>query len=147
MDWPSLVRKYVWDEERTPYLVRSGRLTPRQARSELFVYAFLLALLAAIIAAIAVAGDIRGGILASPAVSAYAVTVLGAAVLMGITGHPAAAAYCATAPIATGLAALAGVIRPGMATGEIVVIAAGCVLWLGYAARVVRITRRLRGWD
>lgn len=147
MDWPSLVRKYVWDEERTPYLVRTGNLTARQARSELFVYAFLLALLAGIVAAIALAGDARLGLLASPFLAVYAVTMLAAAVLLGISGHPWAAAYCVTAPVATGLAALTGAIRPGMVTGEIVVVAALSLLWLGYAARIVRITRRLRGWD
>lgn len=145
MGWPDLVRKYVWDEEKTPYLVRSGRLRPGQARSELFVYAFLLAILAAVVAVVAATGDDRLGPLASPEVALYALTILAAAIVLGVSGHPAAAAYCATAPVAVGLGALAGVLRPDMAGAETVVLAAFGVLWLGYATRIVRIARRLHG--
>lgn len=145
MDWPSLVRKYVWNEEKTPYLVRSDHLTPGQVRSELFVYAFLLAILASVVALVGAAGDSRVGPLASPAVALYALTILAGAIVLGVSGHPAAAAYCATAPVAMGLGALLGVLRPGMAGGEMVFLAALSVLWLGYAARVVRITHRLCG--
>lgn len=143
MDWPRLVKKYVWDDDRTPYFARAERLTPVQARSELFVYAFLLAMLASLVAMIAAAGGGRAGPLGSPAVALYAATVLLGAILLGATGHPVAAYYCATAPVAVGLGALAGVLRPGMVGGEQVVLAALSLLWFGYAARVVRIARRL----
>jgi FtsH-binding integral membrane protein len=143
VDWPGLVRKYVWDEQRTPYLVRADRLTPGQARSELFVYAFLLAVLAAVVALVAAAG--RAGAPGSPLATLYALTLLAGAVALGVTGHPAAAAYCATAPVAMGLGALAGVLRPDMAGGERVILMALSGCWLGYAARVVRIALRLSG--
>ena len=145
MDWPGLVRKYVWDDEKTPYLVRSDRLRPGQARSELFVYAFLLAILAAVIVVVAAAGDGRVSPLASPEVALYALTILAAAIVLGVSGHPVAAAYCATAPVAVGLGALAGVLRPDMGGAETLVLAALSVLWLGYAARIVRVARRLHG--
>ncbi|MGH7314426.1 MAG: hypothetical protein ACREJV_14720 [Candidatus Rokuibacteriota bacterium] len=147
MDWPRLVKKYVWDDDRTPYFARAGRLTPAQARSELFVYAFLLAVLSSLVAVIAAAGEGRPGLRGSPAIALYAATVLLGAILLGATGHPVAAGYCATAPVAVGLAALAGVLRPGMVGGEQVVVGALSLLWLGYAARVVRIARRLHGRD
>jgi len=143
--WPDLVRKYVWDEEKTPYLVRSDRLRPGQARSELFVYAFLLAILAAVVAIVAAAGDDRLGPLASPEVALYALTILAAAIVLGVSGHPMAAVYCATAPVAVGLGALAGVLRPDMGGAETLVLGALSVLWLGYAARIVRVARRLHG--
>lgn len=143
MDWPGLVRKYVWDEEKTPYLVRSDRLTPAQARSELFVYALLLGILAALMAVAAAGGDARLGPLASLGVALYALSILVAAIVLGVSGHPAAAAYCATAPLALGLGALAGLLRPGMAGAERMLLAGLSVVWLGYAARVVRIARRL----
>lgn len=142
-DWPGLVRRYVWDEERTPYLVASHRLTTRQIRSELFAYAFLLAILAAVatVAAVARSGS---GVLSALAVL-YAPTVLVAAVLLGVTGRPAAAAYCATAPLAAIGAAAAGLVRPDMRGAEWVVFLAFAGLWLGYAARIFRIARRLQG--
>ena len=145
MDWPSLVRKYVWDEEKTPYLVRSDRLTPGQVRSELFVYALLLAILASVVLVVALAGAGSVGPLASPGVAPYAFTILAGAIVLGVSGHPAAAGYCATAPLAVGLGSGLGVLRPGMAAGEALVLLAFSVLWLGYAARTVRIARRLRG--
>lgn len=143
MDWPTLVRRYVWDAERTPYLVRSHRLTSAQARSELFIYAFLLALAAAVVAAAAAVGRGPGGAPASPAAALYAVTILGAAIALGAAGHPSAAWYCATAPLATALAALTGTVRPGMETGERLALAVASALWTVYAIRVVRIARRL----
>jgi hypothetical protein len=98
LDWPGLVKRYVWDDDRTPYFARAGRLTPAQARSELFIYAFLLAVLSSLVTVIAAVGEGRAGVLGSPAIAVYAVTVLVAAILLGVTGHPLAAGYCATAP-------------------------------------------------
>lgn len=147
MDWPTFVRRYVWDEERTPYFVRSDRLTRAQARSELFAYAFLLAILASVVTVLATVGQGRADPLASPLVALYAVTVVLAAIGLGVTGHPAAAYYCGTAPLAAGLGALAGVLRPGMAGMEMIVLAGLSALWFGYAARVVRVARRLHGLD
>jgi hypothetical protein len=143
VDWPRLVRKYVWDEARTPYLVRVDRLTTAQARSELFVYAFLLAVLAAIVAALALAGDRRIVASAFPFVGPYALSLLGSALVLGGWGHPLAAGYCATAPVVTGVAALAGALRPDMAGAETLVLVALSLLWLGYSARIIRVARRL----
>ncbi|MGH7278713.1 MAG: hypothetical protein ACREJG_08490 [Candidatus Rokuibacteriota bacterium] len=143
MDWPSLVKKYVWDEQRTPYFVAVDRLTPAQARSELFVYAFCLAILSAVVAAVAVIADDRRGAIASPVVALYALILLAGAIVLAVSGHPVAAGYCATAPVVVGLAAALGVLRPDMAGGERVLLTALSVAWLGYAARVVRIARRL----
>jgi hypothetical protein len=143
VDWPGLVRKYVWDEERTPYLVPSYRLTPRQIRSELFVYGFLLAILAAIACVVAVAG--RATQVGTPVAVLYAFTVLVAAVVLGASGHPVAAAYCATAPLATAAAAMLGMLRPDMSGAERILFLAFSVLWLGYGARIVRVARRLHG--
>jgi hypothetical protein len=145
VSWPDLVRKYVWDAEKTPYLVPADHLTPRQIRNELFAYAFLLAVLAALVLALTLAGDPRQGRAASPAGAVYASTLLAAAIALGATGHPAAAYYCATAPVVTGLGAVLGLLRPGMTGAEMVGLAILSVLWLGYAVRVVRIALRLRG--
>lgn len=133
----------MWDEERTPFLVRPERLTGPQARNELFAYAFLLAILAAVVAAVAVLGGGRAGVLAAPGVSLYAVGLLVAAIALGAAGYPVAAWYCLTAPAAMWGAAVTGLLRPGMEGTERLVIAIASVLWLGYAVRVVRIARRL----
>jgi hypothetical protein len=141
-DWPSLVRRYVWHEERTPYLVRAERLTVRQARSELFVYGLLLAILASIVAVVS-ALDRTGGVLAIPAVALYAVTVALGAIGLGSVGHPLAAWLCATAPLVLELGVLSDVVRPGASTNERITLLTLGALWLGYAVRVVRIAHRL----
>jgi hypothetical protein len=145
VDWPSLVRKYVWDEHKTPYLLSASRLSPRQAWNELFVYSFTLAMLASVAAVLAALGVTAASPVRSSIVALYAVSVVIAAIALGATGWPAAARYCTTAPVAMALGALTGALRPGMSWGEVMAIAAVSVLWLRYAARVVRLTERLRG--
>lgn len=144
MDWPGFVRRYVWDEQRTPYLVRSDRLSSAQARSELFTYGFLLAILAAVVAAVSLMGAARVGVVGSSVVAAYALAILVGAIVTGASGRPGAAVVCATAPAVMAAAALLGLLRPGMAGAERLLLGAFGVAWLVYAARIVRITRRLR---
>jgi hypothetical protein len=144
LDWVGLVRRYVWHEERTPYLLRPDRLTRAQARSELFVYAFLLATLSSVVAVAAVSGRLWDRPL-GPAIAIYSGTLAAGAVALGVTWHPLAARYCLTAPLMLALAALAGVARPGMGPGERLVVGALAGLWLAYALRAVRISRSLAG--
>jgi hypothetical protein len=145
-DWPSLVRRYVWHEERTPYLVRAERLTARQARSELFVYGLLLATLASIVAVMSVM-DRTGGALAAPGVALYGVAIALGAIALGAGGHPLAAWLCATAPLLVELGILSGALRPGMTTNERITFLTAGALWLAYALRIVRVARRLHGRD
>jgi hypothetical protein len=143
LDWLSLVRRYVWHEERTPYLVRAERLTPRQARSELFAYGLLLAILAAIVAVVSALGRAPDGVLAVPGITLYAVALALGAVVLGAHGHPVAAWLCITAPLALELGVLGGVVRPGASTNERITLLTLGALWLGYGIRVVRIAHRL----
>lgn len=141
LDWPSLVRRYVWHEERTPYLVRAERLTPEQARSELFVYGLLLAVLASLVAVVSVLGRPGEGTLAMPGLALYAVAIALGAIALGASGHPLAAWLCATAPLALELGIL---VRPGLTFNERVTFLTAGALWLAYALRVVRIAYHLR---
>jgi hypothetical protein len=142
LSWIDFVRRYVWHEERTPYLVRPDRLSRSQARSELFAYAFLLTTLSSAVAAISVQVWARP---MGPVVAVYAGSLAAAALALGMTWHPAAARYCLTAPLLLALAALTGLARPGMGQGERLVLGAVAGLWLAYALRVVRISRSLAG--
>ena len=38
MNWESFVKRYIWDDDRTPYLVRISRITRRQADHEVYLY-------------------------------------------------------------------------------------------------------------
>jgi hypothetical protein len=143
VDWPGLVRRYVWHEERTPYLVRTDRLTPGQARSELFVYGLLLAVLASLVAVVSALAGAEAGVLAAPVVALYAAALALAGIVLGVNGHPLAAWFCATAPLIMEFAILGGTFRPGMSTNERITLLTLGALWLAYALRVVRVARRL----
>jgi hypothetical protein len=140
LDWPSLVRRYVWHEERTPYLVRAERLTPAQARSELFVYGLLLAVLASLVAVVSALGRAGEGAMAIPGLALCAVAIALGAIALGVSGHPLAAWLCATAPLLLELGIL---VRPGLTINERITFLTAGALWLAYALRVVRIAYRL----
>ena len=139
-DPPGLLKRYVWDDDKTPYLVAPHRMTAEQAWSELFAYAVFLAAGATIVALGALAGGALGGVGAG----VYAVTVGAAALVVGARGRDLAARYCATAPAVLALGILTDVVRPGMGFTERLVLLIGCALWLAYACRVVRVARRAR---
>src|SRR5688572_30013957 len=43
LDWEKLFKRYVWHDEKTPYLTRVARLSRAQAHYELRAYAVLMA--------------------------------------------------------------------------------------------------------
>src|SRR5688572_9123185 len=139
-DPPSLLKRYVWDDDKTPYLVRPERMSAEQAWSELFAYTVLLTAGATIVAL----GALAGGALGGPVAGLYAVTVGAAALLLGARGHDLAARYCVSAPAMLAIGVLADVVRPGMGFTERLVLLIGCALWLAYACRAVRVARRAR---
>ena len=139
-DPPSLLKRYVWDDDKTPYLVRPERMSAEQAWSELFAYTVLLTAGATIVAL----GALAGGALGGPVAGLYAVTVGAAALLLGARGHDLAARYCVSAPAMLAVGVLGDVVRPGMGFTERLVLLIGCALWLAYACRAVRVARHAR---
>jgi hypothetical protein len=139
MNLEKYFKKYIWDDERTPYLVPVARMTRRQADYELYAYAVFVGLLFTMV---------TGGALLShdpqvrsDAVAAYGFTVLCAAIILGFTKSVHAAWYCAITP----LVALAYFFVYGFHTNlnaidHIVLIGFG-VIWLRYSLRVVAIAR------
>jgi hypothetical protein len=131
LDWEKLVKRYVWNDERTPYFTRVANLTRRQAHYELFAYALFMGVLSGVIA------------IAAPAnwVSLYAFSVCCAALFLGMTRHPWAAAWCAFAP----LVALAGFalegFHPRFDAAEKVLLIAVALAGLAYSRRLVAVAR------
>ena len=132
-------RKYVWDDERTPYLVSVARLTRGQIEYELRFYAVITGVLFALVSLAALSnslphGDARG-------VSLYAFTQVCAALLLGVTRSTWAAFYCASAPLAAlAYFALFG-FHPSLGAGDKALLLVAVVLWVAYAGRLVAITR------
>jgi hypothetical protein len=131
LDWEKLVKRYVWHDEKTPYLTRVSRLTRRQAHYELFAYALFMGVLFGVISVAAVPGW----------VSLYAFSVCCAAVLLGTTRQGWAAFWCAGAPLAAlAYFAVAG-FPPNFETAAKVILVVVIVVGLLYSPRVVRVAR------
>lgn len=143
MDFFGYFRKYLWNVEKTPYLVSVGRLSRTQARNELFTYCVLLAAfffvtgLAALLGASIVADSIG--------VAVYSFVLCGAAVYLASTQHPFAALICATAPPVILLYLILYGFSPKLHLLDKLLIGSVILaLWV-YTFRVVRITWAIPG--
>lgn len=148
LNWDKLFKRYVWHDDRTPYLTRVANLTRLQAHYELFGYSLLMGVLFAALSLAALSSTLPHG--NAPGVSLYAFTVCCAAVLLGTTRHVWAALWCAGAPLA--LLAYFGYwgFHPTHEIADKALLVAGVLLWLLYSRRVVAVARawqRLAGPD
>ena len=142
MNWYNFVKKYVWDETKTPYLTGIDRLSKEQAHSELFIYVFFLVSLFGVIALVSIARMLEGEGVLAIAASVVAVFVVVSACMLHATKHLTAALYCLIAPVASaGMIITDALGRPLEAIDKYFLIGITGV-WLWYAFRVVAIARR-----
>ncbi len=139
MEWDKLLKRYVWDEAKTPYFVAVARLTPSQARYELFAYTLFLGVLFGALAVIALSSRHPHG--HSDIVPLYAFSVLCSAIILGITKHHYAALYCASAPVA-GLAYFAVYgFHANLGVLDKLLLVVAMLVWLRYCLRTIAIAR------
>jgi hypothetical protein len=143
LNWDKLFKRYVWHDDRTPYLTRVANLTRVQAQYELFGYSLLMAVLFGALAVASLSSALPHGDAAG--VSLYAFTVCCAAVLLGTTRHVWAAVWCAGAPLA--LLAYFGYwgFHPNHEFGDKALLVAVVIAWLLYSRRVVGVARAWQG--
>lgn len=132
-------RKYVWDDERTPYLISVARLTKRQIEYELRFYAVFSGVLFGLVSIASLSsslphGDARG-------VSLYAFTQVCAALLLGATRGAWAAIYCASAPLAVLLYFGLFGFHPNLGGADKTLLVLAAVLWVFYGGRLIAIAR------
>jgi hypothetical protein len=139
LDWDKLFRRYVLDDVKTPYFVAVGRLTQMQARYELFVYTLFMGVLFGVIGVAAISTELPHG--SAHSVPVYALSVVGAAVIFGMTRHAWAAAYCASAPIAALLYFVLFGFHPNLGPWDKVLLIVVVLVWLRYSWRVLAIVR------
>ena len=148
LDWEKLFKRYVWDDDRTPYLTRVRNLSRTQAHYELFGYSVFMGVLFGVIAVVTLSPKLPHA--GAAIVPIYAFTVCCAAVLLGFTRHPWAALWCAAAPLAAlGYFAVWG-FHSNLDFGDKVLLVAVALASLLYSRRVVAVTRawqRLAGAD
>lgn len=140
MDWDKAFKKYVWDDQKTPYLTAPDRLTQVQAGYELYAYSLFLGILFTVVAIAGLTGTGHTG--KAYGVALYAFTAVCAAILLGATRHYYAALYCASAPPCALLFFYLYGFHPNLGAIDHGVILVFVVLWFRYALRVVAIGKR-----
>jgi len=137
LNWEKIFKRYVWHDERTPYLTRVADLTRLQAQYELFGYSLLMGVLFAALSLAALSSALPHG--NAPGVSLYAFTVCCAAVLLGATRHAWAALWCAGAPLAVLSYFAYWGFHPSHEIADKALLVAGVIVWLLYSRRVVAV--------
>lgn len=139
-DWAGFLKRYVWDDDKTPYRVAVDKLSKNQADAELFVYVCFLAVLFTILGVVFCTPKAPYG--QSYAAAFYCFTVAGSALMLYLYKEVPAALYCALSPVAVLAFFLLKGFRPGTPTIDAAVMLAAAALVLWYSLRIVAIARR-----
>jgi hypothetical protein len=137
------IRKYVWDDERTPYFVPVARMTRRQADYELHAYAVFVGLLFAMVTGGALLS--QDPQIRSDAVAVYGFTVVCATIIFGFIKTVSAAWYCAVAPLVALLYFFLYGFHPNLSAIDHAVLIGFALAWLRYSLRVIAIARAYPG--
>ncbi len=137
MDWEKHFKKYVWDDDKTPYFTPVAKLNRSQASNEITIYALFIGTLFCVVTVLANTGALPHG--RSFAVALYAFTMVCAAVVFGFSKHYLAAWYCGLAPVAALVYFFLFGFHPNSGTIDHVLILVLVGLWLRYSWRVIAI--------
>jgi len=138
LDWEGLFKKYIWNDQSTPYLTAVQDLNQRQGKSEIFAYSLLLGVFFSVVALISLSGgpDER-----SLGVGFYSFSVVCAAVIFGIMKSYPAALYLSATPVV----ALAYLFIYGFSyereTIDTVIVTIILLALLRYSLRIVAVAR------
>ncbi len=139
MSWDKFVKRYVWDDIKTPYFVRVAKLTKVQAGYEIFSYSLFLAILFAVISVASLSDQAPQG--RSEVVSIYAFCVVCGAIVLAMTKSSAAALVCASAPLAAILFFFLEGFPSGLGTIDKYVLVTVTLGLLAYSTRVVAMAK------
>ncbi len=139
MSWDKFVKKYVWDDTKTPYFVRVAKMNRVQAGYEIFSYSLFLAVLFAVISIASLSDQAPQG--RSEVVSIYGFCVVCGAIILATTKNSAAAHVCASAPLAALLYFFLEGFPPGLGEVDKGLLVAVTLGLLGYSTRVVAMAK------
>ena len=139
INWYGFIKKYVWDDTRTPYFVSVGKLSKTQAGYELFTFAVLLAMFFLVVGMAALFGRAFHG--QSLGLAFYAFTVTCGAITLAATRHYYAALYCSTAPPAALFYFLFYGFPPSLHRVDELLLLAITLILLRYTFRLVAIAK------
>ena len=136
-------KKYVWDDQRTPYFVPVERMTRPQADYEVYAYSVFVGILFGVVsgASLLIDDPARN----SDLVAVGGFVLLCAAIIFGATKQVVAAWSCTAAPAVVLLYFFFYGFPPRLGTIDHVVLIAFMVIWLRYSLRIVVIARAYEG--
>jgi len=139
MNIQDFVKKYVWDEEKTPYFRSVKRLTKSQADNEMMIYAAFLGGIFVIMELISASTWSKSGDLLFGVIAFYSALIVAAAVVLWRRKDVRAGWITLTAPIATAANFLFDGMHGELGQADKFLLIAICLLWLRYAVRVISI--------
>jgi hypothetical protein len=139
MSWDKYIKRYVWDDNKTPYFVAVRRLNKSQAEHELFAYTLFIGVLFAVLSIISLTDNAPHG--KSYTLALYTFSVSGSAVLFAVIRHVYAAYYLALAPLASLAYFSLGGLPPNLATIDKLALVIITLALLRYSMRVVAIAK------
>lgn len=138
--WDSFLKKYVWDDQKTPYFTPVERLTQRQADHEIFAFALFMGVLFGVLSLVSLGEGTPYG--RSPLGSLYAFSVVCGAVVLNVMKSHAAAVYLGAAPAAMLVYLYMNGFSPKLGVVDQLLIVAGALLLVRYAFRLAAVVRR-----
>ena len=139
MNLQDFVKKYVWDDEKTPYFRGVTRLTRKQADNEIFVYACFLTLIFISGELVAISRWHKGGETIAILIAIYSSAVIAGAFSMWRGKTRWGAWLCLTAPIAAFLNFYFDGLQASLENVDKYALIIFSLLWLRYAVRTLKI--------
>lgn len=140
--WQDFLKRYVWDEDTTPYFTAVAKLSRGQADNELFFFAIMTSVLFGVGTFASITGHAPFGV--SKLAAIYCFTIVAAAVLVGTVKMVYAALWVASAPVIVFLAVLGFGFPDSMALIDELVLLVLLLLLTRYMWRVIQICRVYR---
>jgi len=140
VNWEKLFKRYIWDDDRTPYFVSPAKMTRKQADYEIFAYTIFLGSLFTILCLVALSPATR-----SDAALLYLFTAIVATIVLGFTKHVYAAYYTGAAPAVLSAYLMLYGFPANLAAIDHFVLIVFALVWLRYGFRVVGIAKAYAG--
>ena len=138
MDWEGLFKKYIWNEQTTPYFTKVSELNQRQGKSEIILYSLLLGVFFAIVSLFSIGSSTEQY---GSGAGLYGFSVVCAAVIFGIMKNYYAALFLSASP----LASLAYLFFHGLSSDrekiDTLIVTILLLLLLRYSIRIVAIAK------
>ena len=140
MDWDKYLKRYVWDDDKTPYFISTSKLNRRQAEYEFRAFGILVGFLFVLLTILTLSSQAPMG--RSVGASFYSMTMVVGCIGLNYTRNYLVAVYCALAPLAIVIYLSLHGFPPKMAMVDHVVVGSLLLAWGGYSFRLVSIAKR-----